>query len=125
MKKFIDFISESLPEPGTPGFNTFNHGHTTIQYSVHPSRPNDAEIHMVLTHKDHAGKGSAREAMKKFLDHTDKHGIRTHLTPEPLNHETKKTKLVKFYKSLGYVPNRGKNKDFSIRSAMLRNPSTN
>jgi GNAT superfamily N-acetyltransferase len=121
MKTFKEFLFETAP---TSGFNTFTHKHTSIDYSVHPQRPKDAEIHMVLTHKDHSGKGSAREAMHHFLAHTDKHGMRTHLTPEPLNTETKKTKLVKFYKSLGYVPNKGKDKDYSIRSTMVRNPST-
>jgi GNAT superfamily N-acetyltransferase len=127
MKKFKDFLNNFKPieEDFTPGFKTFKHGHTSIDYSIPHNNPKHAEIHMVLTDKEHTGKGSARNAMNAFLSHTDKHGIKTHLTPEPLNTQTKKTKLTKFYKSLGYVPNRGKNKDFTTKSSMLREPKSN
>jgi hypothetical protein len=80
---------------------------------------------MVLTHKDHQGEGSARKAMTEFHKHTDKAGITNHLTPEPLDDSTKKTKLHKFYKSLGYVDNKGKNKDYTYRATMLRQPTPN
>ena len=118
-KEFSELFEQRIEQQG---FHSFEHGHTRIDYSVHPSQPKHVEIHMVLTHKDHQGEGSARAAMNEFHKHTDKDGITTHLTPEPLNNETKKTKLEKFYKSVGYVKNAGKNKDFSTRSTMLRHP---
>jgi GNAT superfamily N-acetyltransferase len=36
---------------------------------------------------------------------------------------TSRSRLTKFYKGLGFVENRGKNKDFSIRESMYREPA--
>lgn len=126
MLSFKDYHNKSLNEESKPsfepGFNTFRHGKTSIDYSINPRQPKQAEIHMVLTDKDEAGKGSARKAMDEFLKHSDHHGVRTHLTPEPLTSDVKKAKLTNFYQSLGYKPNKGKNRDFTVRSTHIREP---
>jgi hypothetical protein len=70
------------------------------------------------------GKGHAGAALKGLTSLADKHGVTLHLTPEPLagDRTTKKARLTQWYKSHGFVPNSGRNKDYAISDTMLRPP---
>lgn len=101
------------------GFHKFEHGPTSIEYTV-PKDGGMAEIGMVKTPPEARGQGHARRAMEQFHAHADQHGLTTFLTPEPMDKQTKQGKLEAFYKSVGYVRNHGRNKDFRSWASMLR-----
>lgn len=65
------------------------------------------EIKTLRTPADKRGSGSARKLMDYFLRLTDAAGIEVILEAEPLDAATKAAKLVKFYKTFGFVTKRG------------------
>lgn len=66
------------------------------------------------------GKGTA--AMKRLLDYADATGQRVVLTPSG-DFGGSKGRLEKFYKGLGFKPNKGRAKDFTTMAGMIREPS--
>jgi len=66
-----------------------------------------------------AGKGTA--AMRSLLAYADRTGQRVALTPSADFGGTK-SRLVKFYKGLGFKENKGRSRDFEISEGMLREP---
>lgn len=72
------------------------------------------------------GAGRARAAMDDLLAAADRLGLRITLTPEPLagDRKTSRRRLVAWYRSLGFVPNRGRTIDLEISDAMYRYPLT-
>jgi 2'-5' RNA ligase/GNAT superfamily N-acetyltransferase len=68
------------------------------------------------------GNGYARAAMEALCDHADAVG-----KPIPLNPTNEwgasRRRLEQFYRSLGFVPNRGRNKDFAFRDSWIRQPN--
>ena len=64
-------------------------------------------------------------AMQNLIDYADQRGLRIELTPaqkgDP-NGTTSRGRLVKFYKGLGFVENKGRAKDFSTTAGMVREP---
>lgn len=105
----------------SPGFRSATIRDTEISYTV--GTDGSVEISMVRTPKERRGEGSAREALEAFLAETDAAGMRTVLTADPMERSVKKGGLVDFYRSLGFVPNKGRNKDFSTRAEFIRAPS--
>lgn len=94
-------------------------GDTTITYGI--SRDGETgEIILVKTPKAKRGAGSARTAMQALLKAFDNAGVTAFLTPEPMDKGISKSGLVSFYKSLGFVENKGRNKDFRSRASMIR-----
>lgn len=105
------------------GSKTYKSGDTTIDYGI--SRDGEtAEIILVRTPRNARGRGSARKALGELLAAFDAAGLTTFLTAEPMDKGVTKGGLVDFYKSLGFVENKGRNKDFRSRAAMVRNPRT-
>ncbi|WP_343684000.1 hypothetical protein [Asticcacaulis sp.] len=70
--------------------------------------------------------GRARRALETFVAEADRTGTPLFLTAEPLGKGgASKSALTKFYKSLGFVENTGKNKAFDGPMAgMVRQPQT-
>ena len=60
--------------------------------------------------------------MKGLSSYADRQGKRITLSQAP--EKGKKQKLANFYKSHGFVPNKGRNKDFTTRDTHIRNPKT-
>lgn len=67
------------------------------------------------------GKGTATAIMKRLLAYADSKLIPIVLTPSS-DFGSSKLKLEKWYKSLGFVPNAGRHKDFRFRETMIRLP---
>jgi hypothetical protein len=94
---------------------------TTIDFGI--SRDGTTgEIILIKTPRAKRGQGSARAALGEFITQADKHRLTLFLTPEPMDKGVTKTGLVDLYKSLGFVPNSGRNKDFRSRGTMVRPP---
>lgn len=103
------------------GAKTVQIGNTSVEYGV-AKDGKSAEIVLVRTPKPERGKGSARAAMETITDVADVNGTTLFLNSEPMGGGVKKTKLDEFYKSLGFVKNIGKNKDFTSRAEFVRPP---
>lgn len=95
-------IKESVELPGktiSGSIREFKHGDTKIAYSI---RDDHVDISSVRTPQTKRGAGSAREAMTEFLKATDNAGLPTKLASSPLDNKTSGSKLLAFYKTLGY-----------------------
>lgn len=107
-------------KPGGGG-KEFKLGDTTIDYGI-SSDGSTAEIILVKTPKNKRGQGSARAAMETLLRAFDSAGLTTFLTADPMDKGVSKAKLEAFYKSLGFIENKGRNKDFRAQAGMVRAP---
>lgn len=67
------------------------------------------------------GAGIGTKAMKEIINYADKKGLSIALTPTS-DFGGNKSRLEKWYKSFGFVENKGKNKDFSTRERFIRSP---
>jgi len=65
--------------------------------------------------------GVDTDAMRSLLDYADSTGKRIVLTPSSGFGDTK-ARLTEFYKRLGFVENKGKNKDSTTTERMIRQP---
>ena len=65
--------------------------------------------------------GYGTKIMKDIIEYADKNDQTIILTPSS-DYGGNKNRLTKFYKKLGFVPNRGKHKDYRYSSTMLRIP---
>lgn len=83
------------------------------------SRVNVAQI---VVPQDARGAGTGTRAMQQLIDYADRTGKTVTLTPSADFGGTK-SRLVEFYKRLGFVENKGRNRDPEISEAMYR-PAT-
>jgi len=61
--------------------------------------------------------------MQRIVDMADQEGKIIALTPDTAFGGTK-SRLIKFYKRFGFVPNKGRNKTFDFREIMVRYPQS-
>ncbi len=60
--------------------------------------------------------------MQSLIREADAEGAIVALTPSTDFGASSKSRLAKFYRRFGFVPNKGRNKDFAVREAMIRYP---
>lgn len=115
MKSFLTFITEELKsledKLDSLGINhsiSHKNGITTV--------------HKIVVKKEDRNRGLGSKAMKAITDHADQHGHKLVLSPSS-DFGGSKSRLNKFYKRHGFVENKGRNKDFSTRETMYREPS--
>lgn len=77
-------------------------GHSAIEYTVYPNSV--LAVDTLKTPAEFRGAGSARRAMQSLLETADRAGIVVVLTPEPIHGEARLLGLIRFYRSLGFVP---------------------
>jgi GNAT superfamily N-acetyltransferase len=82
---------------------------------------NDINLSRIVVPKEMRNKGIGTQVMSDLSEYADSLGKRITLTPSSDFGGTV-PKLKTFYKELGFVENKGKNKDFSTREAMYREP---
>lgn len=95
-------------------------GNTDLTYTV--GRDGAVEINMMKTPEAERGKGGARTALQTLLRDADAQGVPVRLTAEPMDARTSAARLRKFYESMGFVRNAGRNRDFSTRAEYIRQP---
>lgn len=78
-------------------------------------------ISKIIVPEKERNQGIGTKAMRDLIDYADTEGKRISLTPSKDFGGTK-SRLVKFYKGLGFVENKGKNKDFEVSETMYRKP---
>jgi GNAT superfamily N-acetyltransferase len=67
-------------------------------------------------------RGVGTAVMTAITAAADEHGTSLALTPDLLPGTTSKARLVRFYRRFGFIPNKGRSKDFTIQEAMIRPP---
>ncbi len=81
--------------------------------------PNAVTVSKVVVPPESRGKGTGTAFMNDIIEYADSVGKPVALTPSS-DFGGKVSALERWYKSLGFVPNKGRNKDFSVSEAMIR-----
>jgi hypothetical protein len=78
-------------------------------------------ISLIRLPKDERKQGHGSAIMKALCDYADQKGIIVALSPTS-EFGTGKATLMRFYKSFGFVPNKGRNKSYGVMDSMIRYP---
>ena len=73
-----------------------------------------------IPNKTERRRGLGGALMSELIQLCDKYRLLCTLTPA--NTETPMTVLLAFYKKFGFIPNKGRNKDFRFMDSMIRYP---
>ncbi len=80
------------------------------------------ELSRIVVPEGERSKGVGTQVMEDMIRTADEQGARISLTPETSFGGSSVSRLKDFYKRFGFVENKGKNKDFSTRNTMYRDP---
>jgi len=80
------------------------------------------ELSRIVIPDNQRSKGMGTKVMQDVVDMADEQGARISLTPDTSFGGSSVSRLKDFYKRFGFVENKGKNKDFSTRNTMYRDP---
>ena len=83
--------------------------------------PKAIDLSRIVVPKEMRSQGVGSSVMQDLIDYADQTGKQVRLSPTS-DFGGSPTRLKKFYKEFGFVENRGRNKDFSTRETMIRNP---
>jgi GNAT superfamily N-acetyltransferase len=86
--------------------------------------PNKNELYLsrIEVPKEQRGQGIGTQAMQDLISYANENQKRITLTPSTDFGATSINRLKDFYKNLGFVENKGSNKDFSTRETMYKEP---
>ena len=108
---------EEAFEGALEGIRALNPG-VTISLQV-SSRGGFSVLSKIEIPKGERNSGQGTQIMEEIINAADREGIDLALTPSDA-FGSSKSRLEKFYRRFGFVPNKGRNKDFSTRETMLR-----
>ena len=94
-----------------------------VEIDVYGSPDRGYELGKIKVPKDKQGSGLGTQVMNDLVEAADAEGARISLTPDTSFGGTSVSRLKDFYKRFGFVENKGKNKDFSTRNTMYRDPT--
>jgi GNAT superfamily N-acetyltransferase len=83
----------------------------------------EINLSQIVVPKTERNSGVGTKAMRMLTDYADAQGKRIVLTPSS-DFGGSKARLITFYKRFGFVENKGRNKDFTTRETMIRNPKS-
>ena len=92
-----------------------------VEVDLHGNAERGYVLSKIEVPKDQRGQGVGSRIMQQIIDRMDKEGAVIALTPDSVFGGSK-SKLIDFYKRFGFVPNKGRNKDFRFRETMIRYP---
>lgn len=78
-----------------------------------------AVLDLIAVPKNLQGQGVATEVMNELISVSDRNGWNLALTPTA-DFGSSKARLIGFYQKFGFVPNSGRNKDYSVSQTMIR-----
>lgn len=96
------------------------HG-VTMDLKGSSSKDSYVTLSKIEVPKEQRGKGVGKKVMREFLNEADRNGWKVALTPSG-DFGGNVTRLKRFYRDLGFVPNKGRNKDFTTQEGFLRPP---
>lgn len=82
---------------------------------------NNVTLNKIIIPEDQRDQGTGSQVMQRIVDWADQNGKTVTLTPSK-DFGGSIPRLKSFYKQLGFVENKGKNKDFEISESMYREP---
>ena len=95
-----------------------------VEVSLHGDAKKGYVLSKIEVSGDERNAGQGTKAMQDIVDRMDAEGAIIALTPDDA-FGGNKNRLIKFYKRFGFVPNKGRNKDFRFRETMIRYPQSN
>ena len=94
-----------------------------VEVSLHGDAKKGYVLSKIAVPKELRNTGIGSKVMNDLTDKADAEGAIIALTPDN-TYGGSKTRLTQFYKRFGFVPNKGRNKDFRYRETMIRYPIT-
>ena len=122
VNEFGYFPESSTATKSLPDMLEQKYPNVTLDISGNPEK--GYELSRIVIPEGERGEGMGTEVMQDMIDMADEQGARISLTPDVSFGGTSVARLKKFYKQFGFVENKGKNKDFSIRNTMYRDPQS-
>lgn len=119
MKSFKDFLLEAKLHPD---ITTLISSYPKLKIAIR-QKDDLVTLDKIIVPDDNRDQGIGTEFMKKLMQIADKHGLLIALTPSS-DFGGSKQRLISFYKSLGFEPNKGSKKDFRTKETYIREPST-
>ncbi|MBK0406764.1 GNAT family N-acetyltransferase [Acinetobacter pittii] len=83
---------------------------------------NVLSLHKIVVPEDMRNQGTGTKAMQDIINYADSQNKTIALTPSS-DFGGNKSRLTSFYKKLGFVENKGRNKDYEISESMYRSPN--
>jgi GNAT superfamily N-acetyltransferase len=121
MKTFPEFMIESQKVLNKISRN-YSRRYRGVNIDVsHNPKTDSIRVNQLFVPPELRGQGIGTRVMKGLGKYADKTNNRITLTQNP--DKGKKAKLQKFYKSHGFKPNKGKNRDFTTRDTHIRQPN--
>lgn len=94
-----------------------------VKLSVTGSPERGYTLGQIVVPKDQRGAGVGSSVMRDLLETADEQGATVALTPSG-DFGGSVARLREFYKRFGFIPNKGRNADYSISEAMYRLPNS-
>lgn len=116
-KPEVQSTPEEAFEDALEGIRALHHG-VTISLQV-SSRGGFSVLSKIEVPKCDRNTGQGTVIMEEIVAAADSQGIDIALSPSDA-FGSSKARLEKFYRRFGFVPNKGRNKDFTTREAMIR-----
>lgn len=112
-------VGESMDSKVTALIAKLEKRFTGLTLWLHVNRGGILILSKISLPKEQRGAGVGSRALEEIVRFADKHKIAIALTPDGA---TGKAKLTKWYRSYGFVPNKGRNKTWKAQETMVRWP---
>lgn len=90
---------------------------------VNQDRSGTIDLSKIVVPRSSRESGVGTQVMRELTRFADRNGVRIKLSPSS-DFGGSKSRLVSFYKRFGFVENKGRNKDFTVRDSMYRDPES-
>ena len=94
-----------------------------VQLDIYGDAKKGFELGRIEIPETERSSGLGTAVMNDIIKMADDQGAVISLTPDKSFGGSSVSRLKKFYKKFGFVENKGKNKDFSTRNTMIRQPA--
>lgn len=102
--------------------------HPTVSLVVH-ERTEGIVLARLVVPPAERGRGVGSSVLRDIMTYADRVGKPVVLTPEPTDLSVESpgyaaavARLMRFYARFGFVPNKGRRKDFQFREVLIRQP---
>lgn len=117
---------EKLDPRGAVGANAVRNikdKYPDVEIDIYGDADRGYELGRIQVPKDQQSSGVGSQVMNDLIAAADAEGAKISLTPDTSFGGTSVSRLKDFYKRFGFVENKGRNKDFSTRNTMYRDPT--
>jgi GNAT superfamily N-acetyltransferase len=126
IKSLKETVNINLPNGEIDGFQSFdiiNNNQVIGEIDIINRDNGYIILDKIFIHKNYRGKGYANEVIQILFKYADKFNKIITLTPDNI-WGANMNKLKRWYQSLGFTMNKGRNKDFTTMQLMYRLPKT-